>query len=780
MSNITTRFHHFRTHGCCSILARLFASVRRPNSQRRRSQLSRLWRNGCDLRPSSNTVTCSFVLSLVVASTTGTIQAQQQEAAAPLSVTRTNAGWNYKWDRNATIYAHSALTTSVPTTFTGADVAPKVGADRFYAAGIYGQGTIATNIEAGHIWGGPGNHETLRHVTQFANHPDAPGPPFATPAYDKHATWVGMMIGGRQVATFPRVYQEGIAHQTDLRSTAIATEFLGNFSFQLTLDSFDFGYSPSASAFGVADVLNSSWGAIDTDDALDPLAQGIDVLSMAIDSRANENPNTTMVVCAGNSGDDVGVNSVWAPASGYNSITVGALANDGDNNYDQIAAFSSHGPQAYGDPVNGAIGHATARRAPIDIVAPGSRLTSAYYGGQTGDNDASLPGSENTPGTNVYSGGLAGTSYAAPITAAGVSLMKNAAGEFILPETSRDTRVVKANLLNAARKIPGWNNGQSIHPNGNGGVLTDQALDFQAGAGALDLDQTFNQYLTGQTDLTGTSGGVTDQVTGWDFADVNLGGHTDYVISTPMQGDSTFNATLTWFRERTHIDAENQIDVGYADLGLQVWDDTFTTLYSESLSAYTPVEHLSFELPESGRYGIRVSYDSNVFGDLSSEEFGLAWAGVALSCDFTGDALCDIADIDLLVTEIAATTNDPNFDLNGDQLVDLADRDQWLAAAGAENLPSGNAYLAADFNLDGVVDGVDFIEWNANKFSSTGQWSLGDANADGVTDGSDFIVWNANKFMSADGVNAVPEPGLNILLAVALMSSAVGRRRRPN
>ena len=45
-------------------------------------------------------------------------------------------------------------------------------------------------------------------------------------------------------------------------------------------------------------------------------------------------------------------------------------------------------------------------------------------------------------------------------------------------------------------------------------------------------------------------------------------------------------------------------------------------------------------------------------------------------------------------------------------LVDLADRDQWLAAAGARNLPSGNAYSLGDSNLDGTVDGQDFVLWN--------------------------------------------------------------------
>lgn len=37
------------------------------------------------------------------------------------------------------------------------------------------------------------------------------------------------------------------------------------------------------------------------------------------------------------------------------------------------------------------------------------------------------------------------------------------------------------------------------------------------------------------------------------------------------------------------------------------------------------------------------------------------------------------------------------------------DRDVWLAVAGAEILPSGNAYLVGDANLDGTVDGLDLV-----------------------------------------------------------------------
>jgi hypothetical protein len=118
--------------------------------------------------------------------------------------------------------------------------------------------------------------------------------------------------------------------------------------------------------------------------------------------------------------------------------------------------------------------------------------------------------------------------------------------------------------------------------------------------------------------------------------------------------------------------------------------------------------------------------------------------------DFNDDGLYDLLDIDALVAEIAAATHNLLFDLTGDTLVNLADRDAWLAEAGAFNLPSGNPYLLGDANLDGVVDGSDFGIWNANKFTAVAAWGQGDFTADGSVDGSDFGVWNANKFTASD------------------------------
>jgi hypothetical protein len=118
--------------------------------------------------------------------------------------------------------------------------------------------------------------------------------------------------------------------------------------------------------------------------------------------------------------------------------------------------------------------------------------------------------------------------------------------------------------------------------------------------------------------------------------------------------------------------------------------------------------------------------------------------------DFNDDGLYDGLDIDALVEAIASDTHPPAFDLTGDALVNLADRDAWLAEAGGVNLGPGRVYRLGDANLDSVVDGSDFGIWNANKFTAVAQWTRGDFSADGVVDGSDFGIWNANKFTSSN------------------------------
>jgi hypothetical protein len=150
-------------------------------------------------------------------------------------------------------------------------------------------------------------------------------------------------------------------------------------------------------------------------------------------------------------------------------------------------------------------------------------------------------------------------------------------------------------------------------------------------------------------------------------------------------------------------------------------------------------------------------------------------------CDFDGLNGCDIDDLNAMLAVgpvapgVTATGNE-QFDLTGDGVIDNSDVSEWRAVAASEN-GFGSPYKLGDANLDGTVDGLDFILWNGSKFASSLLWDDGDFNGDGFVDGQDFITWNANKFTSSDGVSTVPEPGTVILLIAAIFCLAVARRR---
>ncbi|MFM8435187.1 MAG: S8 family serine peptidase, partial [Planctomycetia bacterium] len=191
-----------------------------------------------------------------------------------------------------------------------------LGATRYYghSTPITGQNTVSTNLEAGHIWNG---HEALTHVTTFTQGTAAWGGGSVAPLYDRHATWAGLFIGGRQTTVNPSIRQQGIAPGTDLRSAAIATVWSGTsyaLSFGISDETLLTAYDAS---FGTADVINSSFGGGDPG--------GMGSISWFADIYSFFGSKTTYVVSAGNDGP--ATNSVDAPGSAYNTLTVAALGN---------------------------------------------------------------------------------------------------------------------------------------------------------------------------------------------------------------------------------------------------------------------------------------------------------------------------------------------------------------------------------------------------------------------------------------------------------------------
>ena len=503
-----------------------------------------------------------------------------------------------------------------------------LGADRYYdhSTPITGQNTISSNLEAGYFWNG---HETLQHVatnaTNFIADAQSWGGASVAAKYDRHATWAAMLIGGRQTAIDPEIRQQGIASGTDLRAAAIASRWNAPayaLGFGFTLDSF---LTPYEQTFGVADVINSSYGFTDT--------SGTDSLSVAIDAYCFQNPATTYVASAGNSGPTA--NTVGSPGSDYNAITVGAL--DGPNTYNVVANFSSRSPQDFGyrdDQFNPVV--VVGVRAAVDISAPGNSLTSAFYGGLNGGNNADIGGIDQGSVADAYSNSIGGTSFSAPIVAGGAALVASAAKT--LPALSGNANasqsvVVKALLLNGADKTSGWDNGQTVVAGaGSNYVQTTQGLDYAAGTGRMNLDATFDLQVNGQTDVPGTAQGDLGDVvkTGWDYGNAEVGVSNDYVISEWLRGGTTFTTTLTWLRNRLFDYASLGVaDVAQADLNLSIWEldgsDSFTTLVARSESLYNTTEHLSFTLPRSGFYGLRVEYPFNTFDNT----IGAVWGDAA-------------------------------------------------------------------------------------------------------------------------------------------------------
>jgi hypothetical protein len=101
----------------------------------------------------------------------------------------------------------------------------------------------------------------------------------------------------------------------------------------------------------------------------------------------------------------------------------------------------------------------------------------------------------------------------------------------------------------------------------------------------------------------------------------------------------------------------------------------------------------------------------------------------------------------------------------------------WFDNASLARLDSAATFASADFNKDGMVNGVDLAAWK----TAFGTNAAGDADGDGDSDGNDFLLWQ-QQYTGPNGVaaaGAVPEPGSVVLAGLAAtVPGYIGRRRR--
>jgi T5SS/PEP-CTERM-associated repeat protein/autotransporter-associated beta strand protein len=254
-----------------------------------------------------------------------------------------------------------------------------------------------------------------------------------------------------------------------------------------------------------------------------------------------------------------------------------------------------------------------------------------------------------TTGAATSYSNWSGTSFAAPTVAGGVALLADYAWTALTPGDAAfavDGRVIRSVLVNSADKTSGWSNGQAW--NGTR-WSTAQGLDYATGGGRMNLNQAFNQYanVAGNTisQLINPSGSGPHSVlpTGWARATLNrpdsaTAAGIDFLITDPLTRNSELNTTLTWFvNGASAANTSNPAVIGFHNLDLEVWltdgSGVPQTRVGVSTADHNNVEHLSFLVPETGQYLIRVlrPSDSNggtyysFAGDSTSDVFGLAW-----------------------------------------------------------------------------------------------------------------------------------------------------------
>lgn len=288
------------------------------------------------------------------------------------------------------------------------------------------------------------------------------------------------------------------------------------------------------------------------------------------------------------------------PGAGSNVLGVGVI--DAVTDADGTISFST--PKA----VNSSVGPTEDQRCKPDIVAPGTAL---------------VPAADNENGYELKTNW---SSLAGPIVAGTAALLEQkASSDPSLNKTFNQpgkSLVLKAVLMNSARKLPFWHKGQ-IDPNDN----HETPLDYAQGAGLVD-------GLAAQVQLTagmGKPGPV--KTTGWDnrvLQGDDLGYMYGFNVTEPNQ---MITATLCWNRVYQSAYPFNHILEQDTDLRLELWgvdpnDPENRILLDYSDSVNDNVEHIYFACNlDYPAYAIRVRFNEEQPSDASAKQrFALAWS----------------------------------------------------------------------------------------------------------------------------------------------------------
>lgn len=248
-----------------------------------------------------------------------------------------------------------------------------------------------------------------------------------------------------------------------------------------------------------------------------------------------------------------------------------------------------------------------------------------------------------------------GTSFASPHVVGTIALMQQfvdrqfRTGSPNWSLNARHPMVMKAVLLNSADKIKDSGDGlrlgmsRTLVDDGNRSWLESDAyrdpkipLHSDLGTGHLNAYRAYQQLAPG---ATGPDQAI--PAIGWNFAEIEAQPATvqDYAFADPLQAGSFLAATLAWERVVELVDANGNglYDLGesFSDQGLNNLDvylmpadeDDIANSVWSSVSEVDSVEHIFYQIPETGRYKLRVIYQQQAHS-APTQPYALAWWSV--------------------------------------------------------------------------------------------------------------------------------------------------------
>ncbi|UBF29684.1 S8 family serine peptidase [Kovacikia minuta CCNUW1] len=398
--------------------------------------------------------------------------------------------------------------------------------------------------------------------------------------------------------------------------------------------------------------INFSFGeALRQDPRPKPVLDGNALLTQCVDWSARI--HNVLYVIAGNQGKG----GISIPTDNFNGVNV-AFTTRLKGIFSKVDFANLGDPSGSGSAIAGIESNVGPRRA-IGLVAPGNDVPMV-----------SLSGSLTTS---------SGTSFAAPHVTATVALLQEYGDRQLrvsckqtpgcaLPWTLRARRheVMKAVLLNSTDKLKdtgdGLNLGMSktiLDKNNRTWIESDAyknpkiPLNFQMGTGQLNAFRAYQQFSAGQWSPESPVPAI-----GWDYRAVSLrrdegGGmrdegqkpdssplphpspFQDYVLEKPLQKGSFVAATLVWDRLVELIDknknSEFDMGEGFRDRGLNTLHlylmqagetDVRRSIWS-SVSDVDSLQHLFYQIPETGQYKIRVVFQKQV--NEAVQNYAIAW-----------------------------------------------------------------------------------------------------------------------------------------------------------